>query len=141
MVGGTFQLARLLVDFAGTARAGQRRREQDVVDAKAAIEAKAHLPVVPPRVAFRRLLEKAKGIGQARDVHTSSNQDFYLTSVRDKKPKKDPSDIAKTRDNKLSMHLLAAHFPDQSRYFWAMVQLFLKSEFKSGVKMTYCKSV
>jgi hypothetical protein len=43
----------------------KRRRQQDVVDAQAAIEAEAHLPVIPPRVELGRLLEQAEGIGQA----------------------------------------------------------------------------
>lgn len=64
MIRRPLQLARRLVDGAGAAGPGQRRRKQNVVDAQAAIEAEAHLPVIPPRVDLRRLFEQAEGIGQ-----------------------------------------------------------------------------
>jgi hypothetical protein len=62
---GPFQLARRLVDDAGAAGRRKRRRQQDMVDAQAAVEPEAHLPVVPPRVELGRLLEQAEGIDQA----------------------------------------------------------------------------
>ena len=50
---------------------GRIAQAVDMVDAQATIEAKAHLPVIPPRVGLGRLFEQAECVGQAQVNHAA----------------------------------------------------------------------
>ncbi len=59
-------LALVAVDAACGAARGQRRRQQDVVDAQAVVLGECKLAIVPPAERRRRLVEQAKAVLEAR---------------------------------------------------------------------------
>src|SRR5450830_504748 len=76
MVGWLFPFARYFVDHAGGTLSGQWRRQEDVVDTHALVEAKAHLPVIPPTKQFFRLLEHAEGVGESHFLQMDEGGPF-----------------------------------------------------------------
>ena len=81
MVGGAFALARFDVDRARAAFFSERRREQDVVDAKAPAALEGVQAVVPPGELLFGLLEKAEGVGHASCDHVAERGALGLGEV------------------------------------------------------------